>query len=90
MSFFLEVVQSAFSPMVLFYMFAGVAAGICIGAGTDRNNGCSTSSSAYLWYGCYIRYLNVAWDLCRRDLRWIYLCDPPSYAWYTGIRGHSY
>ena len=32
MSFFLEVVQSAFSPMVLFYMFAGVAAGICIGA----------------------------------------------------------
>ena len=26
MSFFLEVVQSAFSPMVLFYMFAGVAA----------------------------------------------------------------
>ena len=29
---FLEVVQSAFSPMVLFYMFAGVAAGICIGA----------------------------------------------------------
>ena len=50
MSFFLEVVQSSFSPMVLFYMFAGVAAGICIGAlpGTDRNNGCSTSSSAYL------------------------------------------
>ena len=28
MSFFLEVVQSAFSPMVLFYMFAGVAAGL--------------------------------------------------------------
>ena len=28
MSFFLEVVQSAFSPMVLFYMFAGVAAGM--------------------------------------------------------------
>ena len=25
MSFFLEVVQSAFSPVVLFYMFAGVA-----------------------------------------------------------------
>ena len=32
MSFFLEVFQSAFSPMVLFYMIAGVAAGICIGA----------------------------------------------------------
>jgi len=32
MSFFLEVFQSAFSPMVLFYMVAGVAAGICIGA----------------------------------------------------------
>ena len=28
MSFFLEVVQSAFSPVVLFYMFAGVAAGM--------------------------------------------------------------
>ena len=28
MSFFLEVVQSAFSPMVLFYMFAGVAAAL--------------------------------------------------------------
>ena len=32
MSFFLEVFQSAFSPMVLFYMIAGVAAGISIGA----------------------------------------------------------
>ena len=85
MSFFLEVVQSAFSPMVLFYMFAGVAAGICIGAlpGLTATIGCSTSSSAYLRYGCYIRYLNVAWDLCRRDLRWIYLRDPPSYTRYT-------
>lgn len=32
MSFFLEVVQSAFSPAVLFYMIVGVGAGICIGA----------------------------------------------------------
>ncbi len=32
MNLLVEVVQSAFSPMVLFYMFAGVAAGICIGA----------------------------------------------------------
>lgn len=32
MSFFLEVVQSAFSPTVLFYMIVGVGAGICIGA----------------------------------------------------------
>ncbi len=32
MSFLLEVIQSAFSPMVLLNMILGVAAGICIGA----------------------------------------------------------
>lgn len=32
MNLLLEVIESAFNPVVLLYMFAGVAAGICIGA----------------------------------------------------------
>ena len=88
MSFFLEVVQSAFSPMVLFYMFAGVAAGICIGALPGLTATMGVALLLPLTFG--MDATSGILMLLGRDLRWIYLCDPPSYAWYTGIRGHSY
>ena len=83
MSFFLEVVQSAFSPMVLFYMFAGVAAGICIGALPGLTATMGVALLLPLTFG-----MDATSGILM--LLGIYVCDPPSYAWYTGIRGHSY
>ena len=87
MSFFLEVVQSAFSPMVLFYMFAGVAAGICIGALPGLTATMGVALLLPLTFGMDATSgILTARDLCRRDLRRIHLRDPFTYTWYTGLR----
>ena len=90
MSFFLEVFQSAFSPMVLFYMIAGVAAGICIGALPGL-----TATMGVAFFFCRLHsvwmpqqvsscYLEFTWEQSMADLFprsfYIHSCTPASAA----------
>ena len=78
--------------MVLFYMIAGVAAGICIGAlpGLTATMGVALLLPLTFRYGCHSRYPHVTWNLRGSNLWRIYFRDPFTYTGYTGLCCNRY